>query len=324
MAIDWVGGWSPSTGVPNRFRRAQRKADQVSLIEWVSESPGSRPPLVAAFGGWNDAGEAASLAMIWMARRWDPIMVAELDPEPFYDFAETRPLLQLDKDGSRSLVWPSNNLTLATVGGPDTPDGRETQVALLLGTEPQLKWRTFARQVVSMAHHLDSSLVITLGALLADIPHTRPTPIHGSCPDPATRKKLGLSPSNYEGPTGIVGVLHDALTTAGVPTASLWAAVPSYASELPSPKASLALMQRLGTLLDVNPDTEELEEMAQGYENHVSELAAQGDDTSDYITQLEQDYDQQATEAGEMEEMHSTDPGEFVDQIEQFLRDQPH
>ncbi len=295
----------------------------MSLIEWLNESPASQPPLVVAFGGWNDAGEAASLAMMWMSGRWSSTMMATLDPEPFYDFAETRPVLKLGDDGSRSLIWPTNLLSLATVGTSDTPDGRETQVALLLGTEPQLRWRTFARQVVAMAHRLESPQVITLGALLSDVPHTRPTPVHGSCPDPEMRKRLKLSPSNYEGPTGIVGVLNDACTTAGLPTTSLWAAVPGYASELPSPKACLALMQKLGTLLDINPNTEDLEEMTQGYEQHVSELAAQGEDASDFITQLEQDYDQQAGKAREMEQMHSTDPDEFVDQIEQFLRDQP-
>ena len=135
--------------------------------------------------------------------------------------------------------------------------------------------------------------------------------------------QLGLTPSSYEGPTGIVGVLHNACATAGLQTASLWAAVPGYASEIPSPKASLALVRRLGTLLDLSPDTSELEEMAESYERHVSELAEQADETSDYIAELESAYDRETAENGEIEEMRSTDPGEFVDQIEQFLRDQP-
>ncbi len=292
------------------------------MITWVDESPRKRPALVAAFTGWNDAGDAASGALAWLASRWDTTEVATLDPEPFYDFADTRPRLHLEDDGSRSLIWPSNDLIAATITGAEAPDGAETELALLVGTEPQLKWRTFAQQIVDMAQRLDSPLVVTLGALLADIPHTRPTPIYGSSDDAEMAAQLGLTPSSYEGPTGIVGVLHNACANAGLNTASLWAAVPGYASEIPSPKASLALVRRLGTLLDISPDTSELEEMAGGYERHVSELAEQADETSEYISQLESAYDQEEAENGEIEEMRSTDPTEFVDQIEQFLRDQ--
>ena len=294
----------------------------MALISWVDESPRNRPALVAAFTGWNDAGDAASGALAWLASRWDTTEVATLDPEPFYDFADTRPRLHLEDDGSRSLIWPSNDLIAATVTGAETPDGAETELALLVGTEPQLKWRTFAQQIVDMAQRLDSPLVVTLGALLADVPHTRPTPIYGSSDNPEMAAQLGLTPSSYEGPTGIVGVLHNACANAGLHTASLWAAVPGYASEIPSPKASLALVRRLGTLLDISPDTSELEEMAESYERHVSELAEQADETSDYIAELESAFDREAEENGEIEEMRSTDPGEFVDQIEQFLRDQ--
>ncbi|WP_419927007.1 PAC2 family protein [Candidatus Poriferisocius sp.] len=292
------------------------------MITWVDESPRERPALVTAFTGWNDAGDAASGALAWLASRWETTEVATLDPEPFYDFADTRPRLRLEDDGARSLIWPSNDLIAATVTAAETPDGTEAELALLVGTEPQLKWRTFTQQIVNMAQRLDSPLVVTLGALLADVPHTRPTPIYGSSDDSEMAAQLGLTPSSYEGPTGIVGVLHNACAIAGLQTASLWAAVPGYASEIPSPKASLALVRRLGTLLDISPDTSELEEMAEGYERHVSELAEQADETSEYITQLESAYDQEAAENGEIEEMRSTDPGEFVDQIEQFLRNQ--
>jgi len=294
----------------------------VALISWVDESPRNRPALLAAFTGWNDAGDAASGALAWLAGQWDTTELATLDPEPFYDFAETRPRLLLEDDGSRSLIWPSNDLIAATVTGAGTSNRSKTEGAILVGTEPQLKWRTFAQQIVDMAKRLESPLVITLGALLADIPHTRPTPIYGSSDDPAMATQLGLTPSRYEGPTGIVGVLHNACAAAGLQTASLWAAVPGYASEIPSPKASLALVRKLETLLDVSPDTSELEEMAENYERHVSELAEQADETNEYITQLEEAYDQQEAENGEIEQMRSTDPGELVDQIEQFLRNQ--
>ncbi len=295
----------------------------MDLISWVGESPRSRPALVAAFTGWNDAGDAASGALAWLASRWDTTEVATLDPEPFYDFADTRPRLRLEDDGTRSLIWPSNDLIAATVPADEIPDGAETELALLVGTEPQLKWRTFTQQIVDMAKRLDSPLVVTVGALLADVPHTRPTPIYGSSDNSEMAAQLGLSPSSYEGPTGIVGVLHNACATAGLNTASLWAAVPGYASEIPSPKASLALVRRLATLLDLSPDTAELEEMAESYERHVTELAEQADDTNDYITQLEEAFDQQEAETGEIEQMRSTDPTQFVNQIEQFLRDQP-
>lgn len=292
------------------------------MIRWEDESPRNRPALVAAFTGWNDAGDAASGALAWLASRWDTTDIATLDPEPFYDFADTRPRLRLEDDGSRSLIWPSNDLIAATVPAAEVPNGAETELALLVGTEPQLKWQTFTRQIVAMAQRLDSPLVVTLGALLSDVPHTRPTPIYGSSDDPAMASQLGLTPSSYEGPTGIVGVLHNACASAGLQTASLWAAVPGYASEIPSPKASLALVRRLGTLLDLSLDTSELEEMAESYERHVTELAEQADETNEYIAQLESAYDQETAENGEIEEMRSTDPGEFVDQIEQFLRDQ--
>ncbi|MCY4272263.1 MAG: PAC2 family protein [bacterium] len=294
----------------------------MAMITWVDEPPRSHPSLVTAFTGWNDAGDAASGALAWLASRWETTEVATLDPEPFYDFADTRPRLRLHDDGSRSLIWPSNDLMAAAVTGADTPDGNSTEVALLVGTEPQLKWKTFTQQIVDMAQRLDSPLVVTLGALLADVPHTRPTPIYGSSDDPEMASQLGLTPSRYEGPTGIVGVLHNACATAGLRTASLWAAVPGYASEIPSPKASLALVRRLGTLLDISPDTSELEEMAEGYERHVSELADQVDETNGYIAQLESAYDQHEAESGEIEQMRSTDPTQFVSEIEQFLRNQ--
>lgn len=295
----------------------------MELISWVDDSPRKRPALVVAFTGWNDAGDAASGALGWLTSRWDTVEVATLDPEPFYDFADTRPRLRLEDDGSRTLVWPSNDLIAATVSGADSPSGAEIEVALLAGTEPQLKWRAFTQQIVTMAQRLDSPLVITLGALLAEIPHTRPTPVYGTSDDPSMAAQLGLTTSDYEGPTGIVGVLHNACSTAGLHTASLWAAVPGYTSEIPSPKASLALVQRLGTLLDVSPDTSELEEMASSYERHVSDLASQSDETTDYIAQLESAYDEEDAQADDIEEMQSSDPSEFVDQIEQFLRDQP-
>jgi len=292
------------------------------MITWVGEPPRNRPALVVAFNGWNDAGDAASGALAWLASRWDATEVATLDPEPFYDFANTRPRLRLEDDGSRCLIWPSNDLMAATVSDSETLDGSGAEVAFLAGTEPQLKWRTFSKQIVEMATRLDSPLVVTLGALLADVPHTRPTPIYGSSNDPEMAARLGLIPSSYEGPTGIVGVLHITCAAAGLQTASLWAAVPGYASEIPSPKASLALVRRLGKLLGLSPDTAELEEMAESYERHVSELAEQADETNDYIAQLENSYDQQEAESGETDQMRSTDPGKFVDQIEQFLRDQ--
>jgi predicted ATP-grasp superfamily ATP-dependent carboligase len=205
-----------------------------------------------------------------------------VDPEEFYDFQATRPHVALEEGLTRRIDWPENVFYHAPL--PDL----ERDAVLLLGIEPSLRWRTFSTEVVSLAQELQVGLVVTMGALLADVPHTRPAPVTGSASDPDLVRELGLSASRYEGPTGIVGVLHDSCRRAGLPSASLWAAVPHYASLAASPKAALALCGRLTALLGTSADVTELERAADAYERQVSEAVAQDEETEAYVHELEQ------------------------------------
>jgi proteasome assembly chaperone (PAC2) family protein len=240
-----------------------------------------KPVLIAAFRGWNDGAQAASLAAGYLAKNWDAEQFAEIDPENFFDFQATRPHVSLEDGLTRRIDWPETGFYHAR------PEGFDRDVVLLLGIEPNLRWRTFSDLVVGLASELEVELMITLGALLADVPHTRPSPVTGSATDSELVERLGLSASRYEGPTGIVGVLHDACREAGIPSASLWAAVPHYVSLTPSPRAAVALCERLGSLIGVDIDVEELEEAAQSYEEQVSEAVASDEETASYVEELE-------------------------------------
>ncbi|HEY8843684.1 MAG TPA: PAC2 family protein [Gaiellaceae bacterium] len=240
-----------------------------------------KPVLLAAFRGWNDGAQAASLAAGYLAKTWDAEQFAEIDPEDFFDFQATRPHVSLEDGLTRRIEWPETGFYHAR------PEGLDRDVVLLLGIEPNLRWRTFTELVVGLARELEVELMITLGALLADVPHTRPAPVTGSATDSELVERLGLSASRYEGPTGIVGVLHDACREAGIPSASLWAAVPHYVSLTPSPRAAVALCERLGSLIGVDIDVDELEEAAQSYEEQVSEAVASDEETASYVEELE-------------------------------------
>ncbi len=244
-----------------------------------------RPVLVAAFRGWNDGGQGASLAGAFLARAWDAERFAEIDAEGFYDFQATRPQVSLVDGVTRQIDWPENAFFQARI------EGAERDAVLLLGIEPSLRWRTFCEHVTTLARDLGVEFVITLGSLLADVPHTRPAPVTGTATDPELIEQLGLQASRYEGPTGIVGVLHDACGQAGLDSASLWAAVPHYVSLTPSPRAAKALCDRLANLLDVPLDTDELEEAGESYAQQVSEAVAADDDTRAYVEDLERRVD---------------------------------
>ncbi|HEY2938239.1 MAG TPA: PAC2 family protein [Gaiellaceae bacterium] len=246
----------------------------------------SRPVLIAAFRGWNDGAQAASLAAGYLAKTWGAEQFADVDPEGFFDFQATRPHVSLEEGVTRRIDWPETAFYHAR------PDGLDRDVVLLLGIEPNLRWRTFTELLVGLARDLDVELMITLGALLADVPHTRPSPVTGSASDEELVQRLGLSASRYEGPTGIVGVLHDACKGAGIPSASLWAAVPHYVSLTPSPRAAVALCERLGDLIGVEIDVDELEEAAASYEEQVSEAVASDEETAAYVEELERRADQ--------------------------------
>ena len=249
----------------------------------ISERPVlRRPVLIAAFQGWNDGGQAATLAGGYLARLWSAERFAELDPEGFVDFQATRPHVSLDEGMTRHLTWPENVFYSAAIPNADR------DAVLLLGVEPNYRWRTFVDLTVGLARDLDVSLVVTLGALLADVPHTRPAPVTGAATDAKLVEELGLRRSRYEGPTGIVGVLHDACQRRNMPSVSLWAAVPHYVSLAPSPRAAKALCARLGDLLGVSIELGELEEAEQSYAEQVSEAVATDAETAAYVEELEQ------------------------------------
>ena len=279
----------------------------MDAVRWADgERPRlDRPVVIAAFEGWNDAGDAASLAAGWLAARWAPDPLADIDPEEFFDFTATRPRVHLDGDGARTIEWPANTFTAGTGGG--------IHAVVLLGTEPQLRWRSFCAQVVGVADAIGARLVLTLGALLAEVPHNRPTPMVGTATDEAVIERLELTRSTYEGPTGIVGVLHDACARAGLASASLWAAVPAYVPGAPSPKAALALVERSAEVLGVPVTATDLEIAAAAYERQVSEVVAEDEDMTDYVERLVERFDD-----GEDEPEAS-----LAEEVERFLRDRP-
>jgi proteasome assembly chaperone (PAC2) family protein len=237
--------------------------------------------LIAAFRGWNDGGQGASLAGGYLAKIWDADKFAEIEPENFFDFQATRPHVSIVESQTRHIDWPENSFYHAPI------PGLERDAVLLLGIEPNLRWQTFTSMIVGLAQDLGVELLITLGSLLADVPHTRPSPVTGGATDPELIEQLGLQRSRYEGPTGIVGVLHDACNKEKLPSVSLWAAVPHYVSLAPSPRAALALCQRLGDILGTPIDVSELEEASERYSEQVSEAVASDEETSAYVEELE-------------------------------------
>jgi predicted ATP-grasp superfamily ATP-dependent carboligase len=282
----------------------------MEIVRWERRVQLRRPVLIAAFEGWNDAGDGASLAVGYLAEAWSARRFATVDPEEFYDFTATRPQVRLGDDGARQIDWPSTELWAA--GLPGT--GRD--VVLLRGVEPQLRWRTFCAAVVGVARTVGAELVVTLGALLADVPHTRPVRVSGMAHDPMLAERLGLHRSTYEGPTGIVGILHDACIRAGLPSASLWASVPHYVSQVPSPKAALALVERSAALVGTRVDPVELRAAALAYVEQVSERVADDEDAAAYVAQLE------AADDEEQESASALPSGDtLAAEVERFLRE---
>src|SRR5438067_11569797 len=244
-----------------------------------------RPVLVAAFRGWNDGGQGATLGGGYLARQWGAESFAEIDPENFYDFQAVRPQVSLEEGLTRKLEWPENTFLHAPIPGLDQ------DAVILLGVEPNLRWKTYSGLVLDLAQELGVEMVVTLGSLLADVPHTRPAPVSAAASDPALVEGLGVEPSRYEGPTGILGVLLDACRRAGIPSVSLWAAVPHYVSLAPSPRAALALCRRLGELVRTDIDLAELEQAAEEYNEQVTEAVASDAETAAYVEELERRVD---------------------------------
>lgn len=288
-------------------------------VRWLSQPELRRPVIIAAFSGWNDAADAASTAVRTLVDAWDAQPLAEIDPEDFTDFATVRPSVALERGVTRKIVWPKVSMWHASTPGTD--------VILLLGPEPSLRWRLFTEQIISVAVHFDAAMVISLGALLADVPHNRPVQLIGTATDTSMIERFDLQRSRYEGPTGIVGVLHDACSDAEIPSASLWAAVPAYASQIPSPKASSALIQRAGEIIGTPAPIGALHNAIVSYEERVDDLVSEDDDLAAYVERLdsmgdnvfEDDTDDQQLSLFDTDD---DDGSSLVDEVEQFLREQ--
>ena len=268
--------------------------------------------MITAFRGWNDGGQAATVAAGYLARQWEATRFADIDPEAFVDFQAVRPTVSLDEGMTRRIEWPENVFFHGAIPGTDR------DAVILLGVEPNYRWRAFTDLVIGLARELDVELVVTLGALLADVPHTRPAPVTGAATDPKLVEELGLQLSRYEGPTGIVGVLHDACRTAELRSVSLWSAVPHYVSLAPSPKAAKALCVRLADLVGVPIETAELDDAEDEYEAQVTEAVASDPDTQAYVEELERRADtiQSFSESGELPTGET-----LAAELTRFLRD---
>ena len=252
-------------------------------LQWEYRPDGLRAPaLVCAFKGWNDAADAASTAITFVGGALGARRFATIDPEEFYDFQATRPRIKLVEGQTREIEWPAVELYEARV--PRAP----RDLILVAGSEPSFRWRGFSRLFTEVAEAIGVQLVVTLGALLADVPHTRPVSVTGLASDPALVARLGLSSSSYEGPTGIIGILHAACQDAGLPSASLWAAVPHYIAAAPNPKAALALVRKLEGLVGVAVDATDLESAASDYERQVNVAVQSDPDVQAFVERLEQ------------------------------------
>lgn len=281
-------------------------------LRWERRPDGLRAPaLVCAFKGWNDAGEAASSALSFVGDSLDATRFATLDPEEFVDFQETRPTVRLTDALSREVEWPEFEVYEARV--PRAP----RDLVLLTGPEPAFRWRTFAQAVVDLAEALDVQLVVFLGALLADVPHTRPVHLTGLASDEGLMERSGLDRPSYEGPTGIVGVLHEACARAGLPTASLWAAVPHYVAVVPNPKGALALVRKLESVIGVTVDATQLEGAAGDYERQVTRAVELDPDVQAFVERLERTADAE-DESSDPSQLPSGDV--LAREFQRFLR----
>jgi proteasome assembly chaperone (PAC2) family protein len=244
-----------------------------------------RPVVIAAFEGWNDAAEAASAVVDHLLTVWNARVVAAIDPEDYYDFQVNRPTVGVDDNGFRKLSWPSTHIAVAS------PPDLDHDVILIRGIEPNMRWRAFCAELLACIDDLGGELVVTLGALLADTPHTRPIPVTGTATEPDLVDRMKLEQSTYEGPTGIVGVLQDSCVKLDIPAASYWAAVPHYVAQPPCPKATLALLGQIEDLLEVSIPLGDLPEDSRAWERGVDELAEEDEDIADYVRSLEETRD---------------------------------
>lgn len=265
-----------------------------------------QPIMLAAFEGWNDAGESASAAITHLLANWSHQELARFNPEDFYDFQVNRPQIKIDEHVVREIVWP--NTLIYAVSAPNLAN----DFLIVKGIEPSMRWMSFADQILDLADDYEATMLITMGALLADTPHSRPITVTGSGAHPEVAKKLGVEVSRYEGPTGIIGVLQDAAYRRGLDAVSLWAAVPHYVSAPPSPKASLALINALEDLLEISIHQGDLPERALNWEKLVDQMAADDVEIADYVAQLENSKD--------AAELPTVTGDSIAREVERFLR----
>jgi predicted ATP-grasp superfamily ATP-dependent carboligase len=270
------------------------------------------PVMITAFEGWNDAGEAASSAMEHLELSWDAEPLGAIDPEDYYDFQVTRPMVRMAQGVTRKIEWQTTRLSVAKLPG----SGRH--VVLVNGIEPNLRWKSFCGEIMEYVEKLGVTKVINLGAMLTDVPHTRPTPVRGSGYDVESAKKLGVEPSTYQGPTGIVGVLQSALIEGGVPSVSYWAEVPHYVSQARVPKAAIALLLRIEEALDVEVPLGGLPDQAEEWERTVNEMAEADDEVREYVRQLEQQAEDEEEE--KPVDLTETSGDEIAADFERYLR----
>ena len=293
-------------------------------MNWLSKPSLRNPTFVSAFTGWNDAADAASSAVRHLIEGWSAVPLAEINPEPYTDFATIRPQVRLGENGERKIIWPTVSLWYVSGAGGD--------VILSLGPEPSLQWKRFSRDLLAVAEHFESKMYLTLGALLADVAHRRPVQLIGTATDSELIEKYNLRRSRYEGPTGIIGVLHDEFSRAALPSASLWAAVPAYASQVPSPKASLALMRRACEMIGSPAPVGAVMHLIERYEEQVNSLVNEDADLVEYVERLENATDSGMLLSDEVNDdqlqidfggdTSDKDAAELVDEVERFLREQ--
>ncbi|HET9722385.1 MAG TPA: PAC2 family protein [Actinomycetota bacterium] len=279
----------------------------MSAVQWIFRPEVSRPTVVCAFAGWNDGGEAATTAAQHLRDRWVSRRFATLDPEEFYDFQVNRPTARLQAGLTRRLDWPTNEFFVAAPGGRDA--------VLLIGVEPNVRWRTYCETVLQVASEVEASLLVTLGAFLADVPHTVAAPVAASSSDPEWLQRPGVEAARYEGPTGIVGVLHDAASQVGMPSLSLWGAAPHYLPSTANPKVALALLEAVRDVVGLQVDTGDLERVAAGWQRRIDEEIAEDAELADYVRRLEE-------ASGGPQDLGPVPSGDdLAAELERYLRD---
>ncbi|AEF40411.1 PAC2 family protein [Hoyosella subflava] len=284
----------------------------MTLRNLTRESRPLRDPiLIAAFEGWNDAGDAASDAVEYLELIWDAEPLAEIDPDDYYDYQVNRPTVRLVSGVSRELDWPTTRLSVCR------PPGSERDVILLRGIEPNLRWKAFCRELIDATDDLGVATVIMLGALLADTPHTRPVPVSGTAYSAEAAKIYSLEQTKYEGPTGIIGVLQDECVRHGIPAVSFWAAIPHYVSQPPNPKGTVALLRRVEDVLDIEVPLGELPSQAEEWEQSITEMASEDEEIADYVRALEERGDAE-DDLGEL--MSKIDGEQIAHEFERYLR----